>query len=177
MAVLTQLAEPERYHPCDWDLRADAAGRSYWDELFRWHLDAVLAPLIHAEYDETPGRLADFRRAYLAAFDDLRSRPGSFDRVDILFFTELRRRVLEAHGYGDPFRGVKQRENEAALALLPNLLAELDGADPTTRQDLLLHGWLPRSRSAAPGRNAQRATPGAPGRPGTSPARFQATLL
>lgn len=142
MASLTQLADPDHYRPCDWDLQADAGGRAYWDALFRWHLDAVLLPLIQTEYKETPANLADFRHAYLAAFDDLRACPARYDRVDILLFTELRRRVSAEYGFHDPFYGVKQRANEVAIELLAVVLAELDGAPPPTRQDLLVAGLM-----------------------------------
>jgi thymidine kinase/uncharacterized protein with ATP-grasp and redox domains len=142
MAVLSQLADPVHYRPCDWDLQTDTVGRAYWDELFRWHLDAVLLPLIRAEYGDTPASVADFRREYLAAFDHLRLHPTSYDRVDILLFTEVRRRVLEAYGFEDPFHAIKRRENEAALTLLPDLLAELDAVDQPVRQELLLYGLV-----------------------------------
>jgi type II pantothenate kinase len=142
MAVLSQLVHPDHYRPCEWDLRADAAGRTYWDALFRWHLDDVLLPLIAAEYAPAAEQLTEFRQAYLAAFDDLQAQPERHERVDILLFTEQRRRVCERYGFADPFRGVKQRENDAALELLPRVLAELDGAPPLVRQDLLLSGLM-----------------------------------
>ncbi len=142
MPPLCQLAEPGRYRACDWDLKADAAGRAYWLGLFRWHLDAVLAPLIRAEYAPNDARLFAFRSDYLAAFDAVEQRPESFPRIDVLLFTEIREVALQQHGFPDPFRGVKQRENEAALALLPGVLAELDAAPLRERADLLWRGLL-----------------------------------
>jgi type II pantothenate kinase len=142
MASLSQLADSGHYRACDWDLQADAGGRAYWDDLFRWHLDAVLVPLIQAEYDPAPERVADFRHTYLAAFDDLHAHPERYAPVDILRFTELRRQVSEQYGFDDPFRDVKQRENEAALELLPGVLTELDAAAPPARQDLLAYGLM-----------------------------------
>ncbi len=142
MARLSQLVAPDNYRACDWDLRADAAGRSYWVELFRWHLNEVLVPLIQAEYGPAPDVLAGFRAAYLAAFERLHAYPERYERVDILLFTELRRQACQRYGFHDPFRTVKQRENEAALALLPDVLAELDGATPAARQALLTDGLM-----------------------------------
>jgi type II pantothenate kinase len=142
MASLTQLADPDHYRPCDWDLQTDAQGRAYWDALFRWHLDDVLVPLIQAEYGPTREQLADFRRAYLAVFDELQAHPERYGRVDILLFTELRRRVSAEYGFHDPFRGLKQREDETALKLLPGVLAELDAAAPPTRRELLVDGLM-----------------------------------
>lgn len=143
MACLAQLAEPENYRPCDWDLKADAAGRAYWVGLFRWHLDEVLLPLIREEYADAPAdRLAAFRHDYLARFDSIESHPERYHRLDILMFTELREELLTPHGFDDPFRGIKRRENQTALALLPDVLAELDGTDRSQRQELLTLGLM-----------------------------------
>lgn len=143
MAQLTQLADAQHYRPCDWDLKTDDAGRRYWTELFCWHLDAVLVPLIREEHPAvTPAQLAEFRADYLALFDRIRNRPEEFDRLDVLYFTELRDVMQLPHRFGDPFRGVKRRENEAAWKLLPGLLAELDAASPAAQRALLTLGLM-----------------------------------
>lgn len=142
MARLAQLADGDGYRACDWDLRADAAGRAYWDGLFRWHLDDVLLPLIQEEYAPTPAQAAAFRADYLAMLDDISARPERYERLDILFYTEVRDTLLARHGFDDPFRGIKRRENEAALELLPALLAEIDATKPAGRLDLLVSGLV-----------------------------------
>ncbi|MCK4341315.1 MAG: DUF89 family protein [Phycisphaerae bacterium] len=131
MARLAQLAAPDEYRPCDWDLRTDGPARAYWTDLFRWHLDEVVVPLVREEYPETtPEQMAAFRAEYRAIFDNIDAHPEQYDRLDVLLFTELRGDVLTRHGFDDPFRGIKRRENEAALKLLPQILAELDAAEP-----------------------------------------------
>lgn len=143
MATLTQLREPEKYRPCDWDLKADAAGRAYWTELFSWHVDAVVVPLIRAEWpDADDGRVEAARQECLARIADVGARPEAHARIDILYYTEVRRAVLEARGFIDPFRGVKARENDAALALWPDILTELEVAGPARRRELLTHGLM-----------------------------------
>lgn len=143
MAVLAQLADPDRYRACDWDLKQDAVGRQRWDALFRWHLDAVLVPLIREEYARaTDAQIETFRLAYLALFDDVATRPDAYDHIDVLFYDEVRARLMAEHGFLDPFHGVKRREDEIALALLPEILAEIDTAEPATRQDLLAAGMM-----------------------------------
>ena len=143
MARLTQLTDIDDYRPCDWDLKLDDAGRKYWTDLFCWHLDAVLIPLIQEENPgATPERIAAFRADYLALFDRIQNRPQEFDRLDVLYFTELRDVMQLPHRFGDPFRGVKQRENEAALALLPDVLAEIDAATVNGRRELLTLGLM-----------------------------------
>ena len=143
MAQLGQLLDGERYRPCEWDLRADAAGREYWAGLFRWHLEEVVLPLIRpAGADADGGRCAAFRAEYHAALDDVSSHPERYERLDILLFTEVREGLLARHGFADPFGEIKRHENEVALQLLPELLAELHAATPADRRALLAAGLL-----------------------------------
>ncbi len=143
MPPLQQLRDPARYRPCDWDFRTDAAGRQYWTDLFRWHLDAVLVPLIREEAPDTnEEQLAALRADYLAVYADIDARPHDYNPLNVLVYTRHRRQILERHGFPDPFLGIKTRENETALALLPDILAELDAADETSRQDLLVRGVM-----------------------------------
>ena len=142
MARLAQLADGDSYRACDWDLRADAAGRAYWDGVFRWHLDDVLVPLVQEEYAPAVDRVAAFRAEYLAMLEDIHGRSEQHGRLDILFYTEVRDALLARHGFDDSFRGVKQRENDAALELLPAVLAEIDVAEPAERLDLLAAGLV-----------------------------------
>ena len=142
MAHLRQLAHLQTYRPCEWDLRADAEGRAYWDRLFRWHLDEVLLPLIGEEYAPSSSRLATFQTDYLAVYDDVRAQPERYEPLNVLRLTELRRELLVRHGFEDPFRGIKRRENNDALQLLPDILAEQDAAAPAERQDLLALGLM-----------------------------------
>ena len=143
MAHLRQLAEPDSYQPCDWDLKADAAGRQYWVDAFRWHLDAVVLPLVKEQYpDAPPERLATFRTEYRRKFEEIAEDPERYERLDMLYFTELRWTVQGPLGFDDPFRKVKQRENESALALYPGVLAELDAAGRVGCRTLLAQGLM-----------------------------------
>ncbi len=143
MAILRQLLEPETYRPCDWDLGRDHAGRARWCELFRWHLDATLLPLMRAEYpDATEQTLAEFRAEYRALYDDVEARPDTYAPLDILRLTSLRRGPHSKYNFPDPFHALKSRENATALELLPGVLAELDGADEHQRRELLVAGLM-----------------------------------
>jgi len=142
MAVLAQLRNAPAYRPCDWDLKADPDGRAYWLHHFREYAD-VLLPLIAAEYGRaSAAEQAAFRADYLAIFDRVAAYPDAYPRIDILLFDELRTELQARYGYRDPFRGVKARENEAALALLPGVLAEIDAASPTARRELIAAGLM-----------------------------------
>jgi type II pantothenate kinase len=143
MAVLTQLADPEHYQPCAWDLKADPTGRQYWTDLFRWHLDDVVVPLVREMFPAaTAAQIKALSQDYRSAFEAIDRSPGAYDRLDILVFTKLRRAVLCRHGFEDPFRGVKERANEAAIALLPTVLGEIDAAPPARQHELLTLGLL-----------------------------------
>jgi uncharacterized protein with ATP-grasp and redox domains len=143
MAVLRQLTDAETYRPCDWDLGLDAEGRSYWLELFRWHFDAVVRPILVEEHPELPAeRLDALRSEYWSRLDDIERHPQRWTPLDVLRLTELRREYERRFGFDDPFRAIKQRENEAALELLPGLLSELDAATPDRQRDLLVQGLM-----------------------------------
>jgi uncharacterized protein with ATP-grasp and redox domains len=143
MAILRQLREPDRYRACDWDLLADAVGRAHWLGVFRWHVDAVLLPLIRTENPRVSDAQRDaFRADYLERFAAIERAPQALPRLDIITLTELRRETLDTHGLRDPFRGLKDAANAAALELLPGVLAELDAVDEPERRRLLALGLM-----------------------------------
>ena len=142
MASLPQLIDPETYRPCDWDLKRDAAGRAYWVKLFCEHLE-LLTALIAEEYPEADAKQTDaFRRDYLATMQAIQCEPEHFETINVRQLTRLRREVQLRHGFRDPFRGIKQRENDIALVMLPELLSELDAMPPETRLEALVKGLL-----------------------------------
>jgi type II pantothenate kinase len=140
--TLPQLLHPATYRPCEWDLAADPSGRAYWVGLFITHLD-LLTDLIVQEYPRTNGRqVAAFRRDYVATMQSFEADPERFAPADVLRLTALRRDLLTRHGFPDPFLGVKQRENEAALALLPGVLAELEALPANAQLEALTVGLM-----------------------------------
>jgi len=142
VAKLPQLKNAGTYRACEWDLKADPEGRRYWVQLFCDHFD-LLAAAIREQYPETsPGKLASFRSDYLAAMRALDSEPDRFERLDVLYLDELRNELLDQHGFDDPYRGIKTRENELALALLPDLLGELDASPADALVEKLAFGLM-----------------------------------
>lgn len=176
MASLPQLLDRERYRSCDWDLKADARGRAYWVKHFCKHLETLSAAIVE-EYPKTSSaRLEGFRNEYLALMRALDDEPRRYERIDILFIDQLRHELLKRHGFDDPFRGVKRRENEAAMELLSELLAELDGCPRSAAIEKLAIGLmagnlfdlgaLPAARQyAAHGADFRRARTAQPVRP------------
>jgi type II pantothenate kinase len=59
---------------------------------------------------------------------------------NILRICRLRENNLRAHGLADPYAPVKHEQNEAAMKLLPDVLAELDAIDPADRLEALIRG-------------------------------------
>jgi uncharacterized protein with ATP-grasp and redox domains len=129
LPALPQLAAPEEYRACDWDLLTDPQGRAYWLGFFEQHLTTVLKHLRQSYPDAAPGAVERFTADYQALMQEVRAEPEDFAPLDILKLDELRQRLLTTHGFADPFAIDKQRENEAAARLLPDLLDELDDFD------------------------------------------------
>ena len=142
MARLRQLAEGDTYRACDWDLRRDAAGRAYWLAQFRQHLGLLVAQIREQYPVATPERIEQFRTDYLAMMQSLDTEPEQYNRIDVLMVDELRHDLLTRYGFEDPFRGIKLRENAAALRALPRVLAELDSASPEATLELLATSLL-----------------------------------
>lgn len=141
MAIFPLLASPETYRACEADLLSDAAAREHWLEVYAAHSD------VHLQAAADSGVAVEVREAardaWLAVLADVRSNPGQFEQLDILVLDELRQRTLASHGIVDEYRLLKARENEAALAALPDRLATLDVlVDDTERLAELFRGLL-----------------------------------
>jgi type II pantothenate kinase len=122
-------------------LALDTPGREYWVNLFCRHFELVETLIAEEFPSATAADLANVRAEYEAEMWRFRDKPQQFERADVMKLTELRRDVLRKHGFDDPFRGLKRRENEAALQLLPEVLRELHGL-PTPQQATTLMAGL-----------------------------------
>ena len=80
------------------------------------------------------------KRAFLGYLDALETDPTKFGRLDILAICIQRERVLRQFKFDDPYRLVKATQNEAALAILPQVIAELDATPAGARATLLVEG-------------------------------------
>lgn len=77
-------------------------------------------------------------RAFVRHVDAIEADAGA--RFDALSLCAERERCLRAEGVRDPFARTKASENAAALALLPELLRELDGLSPQELVPALVRG-------------------------------------
>lgn len=144
--VLPLLAEPDDYVACQWDLRDMHEQRDYWLGLFRGHFPTLLEEAVAEAVDrgqdraDAEQRAAACRAAFEALLDDYARDPGCAGRLDIISICIDRERVLRAGRFDDPYRLAKARENAAALAVLPALLAELDALDDQAHALRLIEG-------------------------------------
>lgn len=144
--IFPLLADPGGYRACSHDLRDNKESRTYWINLFRSHFPKLLAEAVLEALDrgvakdiitkQTDGASRRFE-AYLAAVE---KEPGKFGRLDIIEICRVREAELRKAGIDDAYRLVKQRENEASLKVLPNLLAELDAIPLAERRLRIMEG-------------------------------------
>lgn len=144
------LRWPDRYEPNIIDMLESREEREYWlDTLHRLSpglvekavaSEAALKDGVNTE--DTLERGEAFRAVFAAHLDRLREEPAAYGRIGLSGLFEMREECLRAFGFSDAYFLEKQRENAAALAVLPDLLAELDDMDHEGRLLALVEGVL-----------------------------------
>jgi len=140
VAVFPLLSDPAGYHPWLSDLTADADACAYWLDLFDRHFEVHLQAA--GAQGITADRLDRARRALGEELDLLRGDPARHGRLDIMLLDQIRRAALATGGIADEFRLIKERENAAALAELPDRLRTLDALPPEGVLEELARGAL-----------------------------------
>lgn len=142
------LASPQNYHACRWDLSKHHTHREYWLPLFRRHFpslleEAVREGIARGQSEAAMRKLVDICMEKMnALLDEYAANPSGHGRWNIMTICLLREQMLRAVGIEDPYRLVKERENNAALKHLPSLLAELDHVDERDLPILLAQGMF-----------------------------------
>ncbi|XP_022736935.1 pantothenate kinase 2 isoform X4 [Durio zibethinus] len=72
----------------------------------------------------------------------LMEEPAAYGKLGLANLLELREECLREFQFLDAYRSIKLRENEASLAVLPDLLLELDRMDEEARLLTLIEGVL-----------------------------------
>jgi uncharacterized protein with ATP-grasp and redox domains len=123
-----KLADPSTYTACNWDLCEDDAAREHWVGFFKRHLETILKLGMECSNaaPQATERAAACRREYLACFDRFAQRPSDYRNVTILTLDAWRDGLLRKYGFEDSFLDLKNRENAAALPLLPSVCRQLD---------------------------------------------------
>ncbi len=143
---LRLLVDPDQYVACGVDLGRDAQRRSYWLTLFRDHFPRLMAEAVIEAQSRGQENASLHRRCqaatqdFLAYLNQIERDPEQFGRLDILSICIQRERVLRKFDFDDPYRLAKTNQNQAAMALLPQVLAELDGLPQTQQAVRLIEG-------------------------------------
>ncbi|RDX74078.1 Pantothenate kinase 2, partial [Mucuna pruriens] len=143
LEVFPLLADPKLYEPNTIDL-SDHSELEYWFTILSEHLPDLVDKAVASEggTDDAKRRGDAFARAFSAHLARLREEPSAYGKLGLANLLEMREECLREFQFVDAYRSIKQRENEASLAVLPDLLVELDSLDEETRLLTLIEGVL-----------------------------------
>ena len=146
------LQWPERYEPNTIDMLESSDEREYWLDILHRLSPGLVEKAVASELslrengnddnDDVFERGEAFRSVFAAHLDRLREEPAAYGRIGLSGLFEMREECLRAFGFKDAYLDVKRQENAAALAVLPDLLAELDALQGRTRTLALIEGVL-----------------------------------
>ena len=137
MSPFVLLADAADYVACSWDLSLDTEGRTHWVEFFKRHLNTILKLALQAaaarqmDMAEVTARTEACRSEFVEFFDQFAAHPHDIarfgvPRVTILTMDKWRDALLRKHGFIDAFLDLKNRENQKALPLLPEVCRQID---------------------------------------------------
>ncbi|XP_002991207.2 pantothenate kinase 2 [Selaginella moellendorffii] len=137
------LADPKTYEPNTIDL-GDLDEREYWFNILSEQLPNLVEKAVASEggTDNAKRRGDAFAQAFRAHLARLREEPAAYGKLGLANLLELREECLREFHFTDAYRAIKQRENEASLAVLPDLFSELDTMDTETRLLTIIEGVL-----------------------------------
>ncbi|KAJ9677757.1 hypothetical protein PVL29_022630 [Vitis rotundifolia] len=143
LEVFPLLADPKMYEPNTIDL-ADHSELEYWFTVLSEHLPDLVDKAVASEggTDDAKRRGDAFARAFSAHLARLMEEPAAYGKLGLANLLELREECLREFHFVDAYRSIKQRENEASLAVLPDLLMEIDSMNEETRLLTLIEGVL-----------------------------------
>ncbi|KAJ6676669.1 PANTOTHENATE KINASE 2 [Salix viminalis] len=143
LEVFPLLADPKMYEPNTIDL-SDHNELEYWFTVLSEHLSDLVDKAVASEggTEDAKRRGDAFAHAFSAHLARLMEEPAAYGKLGLANLLELREECLREFQFVDVYRSIKQRENEASLAVLPDLLAELDSMTEETRLLTLIEGAL-----------------------------------
>ncbi|XP_020573078.1 pantothenate kinase 2-like [Phalaenopsis equestris] len=143
LEVFPLLSDPKKYEPNTVDL-SDHSELEYWFTVLSEHMPDLVDKAVASEggTDDAKRRGEAFARAFSAHLARLMEEPAAYGKFGLANLLELREECLREFQFRDAYITIKQRENEASLAVLPDLLLELDGMDEEGRLLTLIEGVL-----------------------------------
>ncbi|PQP94059.1 pantothenate kinase 2 [Prunus yedoensis var. nudiflora] len=143
LEVFPLLADPKMYEPNTIDL-SDHGELEYWFTVLSEHLPDLVDKAVASEggTDDAKRRGDAFARAFSAHLARLMEEPAAYGKLGLANLLELREECLREFQFVDAYRSIKQRENEASLAVFADLLMELDSMTEETRLLTLIEGVL-----------------------------------
>ncbi|KAJ3367719.1 Pantothenate kinase 4 [Kappamyces sp. JEL0680] len=135
------LADPGSYVPDTSKLTEDPKLQAYWIDL----LDANLHYLIDMAIQKNPDslqRAEKFESMYRQHLQDLRQKPKAYGPLTVRSLLNLREQCLRQMGFNDIFHTVKEKENEAALKVVPEMFQAQDKLSMEELVDTLIFNIL-----------------------------------
>lgn len=133
MSCFCLLADPGDYVAHDWDLAGADHERDHWLSLFQKHFVETMS---HARQQYGPGaarQIAAATEAFNSKINRLTAKPDALGKLDIMSLCRLRQQTLYDFKLYDPFKNIKQREDNSAVALYPTVVRALHKLDAPQR--------------------------------------------
>ncbi|KAH7658749.1 type II pantothenate kinase protein [Dioscorea alata] len=143
LEVFPLLADLKTYEPNTIDL-SDRTELEYWFTVLSEHTPDLVDKAVASEggTDDAKRRGDAFARALSAHLARLIEEPAAYGKLGLANLLELREECLREFQFRDAYISIKQRENEASLTVLPDLLMELDSMNEEDRLLTLVEGVL-----------------------------------
>jgi len=127
-AGVAERARDSELENCDEEEHDKSSARASMDEQHAFvNYDAYDFESNNNYRKATPSERAEqFRNAYDSLLDRLLKDPFGCGKISLSSLFEAREECLRDCGFADAYADVKQRENDAALVVLPELLEELE---------------------------------------------------
>ncbi len=117
-AVFSALLDRDNYMPGLWDLVADEEARRYWMTALRKNSRHMLDSYTEKASPEMHEKCRRAHVRFCRFLDDFESELDPNGPRTVNEVVEIRRHIFTEHGIPDPYRDLKRRDNERALAML-----------------------------------------------------------
>lgn len=144
LAKFPLLREESEYDPNIFDMLTDTTEREYWlDILERLQPGLVERALVSDPTSaDVKERAESFDTVFKSHLSRLREEPAAYGRIGLGDLFEMREECLRFFRFTDVYEDVKKQENESALLVLPDLLAEIDSLNDDERLLAIIEGVL-----------------------------------